>query len=208
MVAGVGWALTLNTNYAAMQSGLPSWVRARGLSLYALLLQGSMAIGSLIWGAVAELIGVSSSLVVAASLLLASSLLLRWRYRLEEAGAAQVTPVPPWIAFSVAGELDPEGGPVAVEIEYRIDPLQHRAFIDASREVGRVRKRDGVFFWRIYRDIETPGCYRERFIIESWAEYQRILSRATLAGRESERRLHGFHLGPGPLRVTHSIAER
>ena len=33
ILAGIVWALTLNTTYAVMQSVLPPWVRARFLAL-------------------------------------------------------------------------------------------------------------------------------------------------------------------------------
>ncbi|HKY90668.1 MAG TPA: MFS transporter [Nevskiaceae bacterium] len=207
MMAGIGWALTLNTAYATMQSVLPPWVRARVLSLYALFLQGSMAAGSLLWGSVAELTGVPAALAAAAVLLVGGMLFARWRYRLQEGTEAQVTPVAPWIEFTMADEMDPDEGPVAVEIEYRVDPARGWQFVQASRAVGRARKRVGAMFWRCYRDLEIPGIYRERFIVDSWADYLRSRERATLADRELEQELRAFHKGPGPVRVTHSIAE-
>ncbi len=208
VAAGAGWALTLNTAYASLQSGLPAWVRARALALYALLLQGSMAIGSLLWGAVAESLGVPAALMIAALSMTAIAYYTRWRFRLVAGTEAQVTPMAPWIEFSVAGDLDPDEGPVAVEIEYRIDPQRSPEFIAASRAVSRARKRAGATAWRLYRDLEMPGCFRERFIVDSWAEYLRSRSRATVADREREQVLRGLHAGERPPRVTHSIGAR
>lgn len=207
MMAGIGWALTLNTAFATMQSLLPTWVRARVLSLYALFLQGSMAAGSLLWGSVAEGTGVPVALMLAAVLLVAGMMFARWRFRLLVGSDKQVTPVAPWIEFTVADEMDPDEGPVAVEIEYRIDPARGWQFVQASRGVGTSRKRAGAMFWRLYRDLEVPGIYRERFLVDSWAEYLRSRERTTVADRELEDELAAFHLGPDEVRVTHSIAE-
>lgn len=67
MVAGFGWALALNTTYAGLQSELPAWVRARCLALYLIAVQGGLALGSLVWGAVAEQAGVAAALSWAAA---------------------------------------------------------------------------------------------------------------------------------------------
>jgi hypothetical protein len=40
----------------------PSWMRARALSMYLLVLQGGMAIGSAVWGAIAARQGVPAAL--------------------------------------------------------------------------------------------------------------------------------------------------
>ena len=51
--AWLGCPSTRRLNTAA-QTSLPAWVRARGLGVYLLVFQGAMAVGSVIWGAVAD----------------------------------------------------------------------------------------------------------------------------------------------------------
>jgi hypothetical protein len=63
-------------------------------------------------------------------------------------------------------------------------------------------------FWRLYRDLDQAGGYRERFVVDSWAEYLRSRGRGTLADRAAEDALRAFHLGPQPPLVRHSVAER
>ena len=208
VLAGIAWALTLNTTYAVMQSVLPPWVRARCLALYLLLLQGAMALGSLAWGAVAEAVDVSVALSAAAAALVAGAVYARLRHPLVTGQDAHVTPVDAWLPVVVQGDLEHDDGPIAIEIEYRIDAARRVEFIAAGEAVGRVRRRDGAMFWRLYRDLEQPGCYRERFIVDSWAEYLRSRSRGTLADRFTEERFRAFHAGPQPPVVRHSIAER
>ena len=208
LVGGVGWALTLNTTYAVMQSMLPPWVRARCLAIYLLLLQGAMALGSLLWGAVTQAAGLTPALVLAAALMSAGMFYARLRHRLVTGEDAHVTPAAAWLPQVLDDGLAPDDGPIAVEIEYRIDPVRRQAFVAASAAIGRARRRDGAMFWRLYRDLEQSGCYRERFIVDSWAEYLRGRSRVTLADRAAEDGFRAFHLGPQPPLVRHSVAER
>jgi MFS family permease len=68
---GAAWiGILASLNYAA-QTMAPPWVRARSLSMYLLVFQGGMAIGSLIWGAVATRLGVPNALALAGLALVA-----------------------------------------------------------------------------------------------------------------------------------------
>lgn len=208
VLCGIGWGLTLNTGFAAMQTVLPNWVRARCVAIYTLLIQGGMAVGSLSWGAIAEWGGIQASLIAAAFTLAALAFYTRMRFPLRSGSEAQVTPMPSWIECTVAVDPDPEEGPISIEIEYRIDLAQHAAFVAASRDVGRNRRKAGAMLWRLYRDLEDPSCYRERFIVDSWAEYIRSRARGTQADREKESALRAYHVSAQPIRVSHSVAER
>jgi len=70
-IGGAAWiGILASLNYAA-QTMAPPWVRARSLSMYLLVLQGGMAIGSMIWGAVATKLGVPDALAIAGVALVA-----------------------------------------------------------------------------------------------------------------------------------------
>jgi predicted MFS family arabinose efflux permease len=60
----------------------PDWVRARCLSMYLLVLQGGMALGSTLWGAVATKVGVPVALLCSALALVVGLLSIR-RHRLS-----------------------------------------------------------------------------------------------------------------------------
>jgi predicted MFS family arabinose efflux permease len=62
----------LATLSAAMQRSLADDMRARGMSIYQILLQGGMGVGGLAWGVLADLSGVRATFAVAAALLLVS----------------------------------------------------------------------------------------------------------------------------------------
>jgi len=60
--AGAAWIGILACFNVVAQTMCPSWMRARALSMYLLVLQGGMAIGSALWGAVASRQGVPEAL--------------------------------------------------------------------------------------------------------------------------------------------------
>ena len=205
--AGAAWMAVMSTLNAATQTSAPLWMRARATSMHTLCALGSFAIGSAIWGAVSGVVGLTAALALAAGLLLASSVLVRW-FPLRMGNKDEVTPATPWHNLFVAEEPDPEAGPVAVEIAYRIEAGEAPAFLDAASQLRGWRRRDGATLWRIYRDLADPSRYVERFIVPSWADYLRQREHATLADRELESRVREFQRPGEPIAVQHYIAER
>jgi MFS family permease len=81
--AGLAWISILATLNLAAQTAAPAWVRARVISMYVLVLQGGLALGSAVWGAMASSSGVQFTLTFAAAALTAGLLLAPW-YRLQQ----------------------------------------------------------------------------------------------------------------------------
>jgi MFS family permease len=79
--AGAAWIGILACFNVVAQTMCPSWMRARALSMYLLVLQGGMAIGSALWGAVASREGVPEALAWSALALVLGLLTIR-RHRL------------------------------------------------------------------------------------------------------------------------------
>ena len=77
LIAGGAWIGILACLNVAAQTMCPSNLRARALSLYLLVLQGGMAIGATLWGALAKQIGIANALTVAAAVLACGVLALR-----------------------------------------------------------------------------------------------------------------------------------
>jgi len=73
LLAGVAWIATLTTLTVAAQLALPSWIQARGLAIYLVVLIGSQALGAFIWGLVASQFGLTTSLTAAAVLLIVAA---------------------------------------------------------------------------------------------------------------------------------------
>jgi len=80
-VAGMAWIGIVACLNVAAQIMTPSWMRARAISMYLLVLQGGMALGSAGWGALATKVGVPTTMLCSAIALIAGLAAVR-RYRL------------------------------------------------------------------------------------------------------------------------------
>jgi MFS family permease len=61
-VSGTAWIGILACLNVAAQTMCPDWVRARALSMYILVLQGGMAVGSTVWGELASRFGLPTAM--------------------------------------------------------------------------------------------------------------------------------------------------
>jgi MFS family permease len=78
-LGGAAWTSSNQNFQIAVQMHAPGWIRARAIAAYILTFQGGQAIGSAIWGAVAERAGDPVALTLAASGLAAGLLAaIRW----------------------------------------------------------------------------------------------------------------------------------
>ncbi len=76
--SGTAWIGILACLNVAAQTMSPAWLRARALSMYLLVLQGGMALGSAAWGALATKFGVPAALAGSAAALVAGLLTVPW----------------------------------------------------------------------------------------------------------------------------------
>jgi MFS family permease len=207
VVGGASWMSVMSTYNTATQTSVPPWVRARATAMHTLSALGSFAIGSAIWGAWSDIIGLTPTLLVAAAAM-AAGVLLAKPFPLRMGALAEVTQAPLSEDLFVLHEPDPEAGPVAVEIGYRVRPEHTAAFLDDVSLLRATRRRDGATFWRLYRDLGDASRYVERFIVTSWADYLHQRARATVADQDLEARLLA-HLPEGEVpSLQHYIAER
>jgi MFS family permease/quinol monooxygenase YgiN len=204
---GVAWIAVLSSLNVSAQTVTPSWVRARVMSVYLLVFMGGLAAGSAVWGFAAARVGVSTALLLAA-VGLPIGLFATWRYRLADAENLSLTPSMHWPEPVVIIDTQPDEGPAITLIESRIDPKNADEFLKAMKEMRRIRLRDGAIRWNLLRDAADPQRYIESFVTESWTEHLRQHERVTAEDREVERRAQSFHLGPGPPKITHLIAEQ
>ena len=88
--AGAAWIGILACFNVVAQTMCPSWMRGRALSMYLLVLQGGMAVGSAVWGELAARQGVPAALAWSALAMVAGLSTIR-RHRLTGA-ALEMTP--------------------------------------------------------------------------------------------------------------------
>jgi MFS family permease len=206
-LGGAAWMSVMSTFNTATQTSAPPWVRARAVAMHTLSALGAFAMGSAFWGAFAGIAGLQAALWVAAAAMAAGYFLAR-PFPLRMGEHQDVTPATAWEEYIVAGEPDPDAGPVAVEIGYRVGESDAPAFLEAVTLLRAPRRRDGATMWRVYRDLADPTRYAERFIVNSWAEYLHQRARATLADQELETAVRAFQLEGVPVTTQHYVAER
>lgn len=199
IVAGASWISFNSTVSAAFQTSLPAWVRARALAVFMLIFQGAMALGGVVWGSIASHLNVAQTVSLAA-VLIVLGVLLTYKFPMRMGHDAEVTPSQHWAEPTVVGDLQPDDGPVAVQVDYQVSGEHRLAFTRSLYALGKIRRRDGASYWLLYRDVANPDHFSERFIIASWGEHQRQRSRATLADLELEQNLRQY-LKPGSTAV-------
>jgi MFS family permease len=202
--AGAAWVAVLASLSAGIQSTAPAWVRARAVAMSLVVMQASLALGSVLWGWLASADGTRVALTVSAGAVLVL-LALGYRIRVRMGDEADVTPgvQPPDLAIAV--EPLPDDGPVLIQVEYRIDPENREAFLHAMQENEATRRRNGASNWRVFRDLGEDGRFVERFIIASWAEYVRLRSRMTIADRQIQERVAQFQRAGAEIRISRLI---
>jgi hypothetical protein len=193
----------LSSLNVAVQVATPSWVRARVSSVFLLVFQGAFVLGALVWGAVASRASVRAALAAGAGVTLAS-LAVRLRFPLAS-GAPDFSPAA-WPNPKLVCEPAEEEGPVLVTVTYRVAPEQVTGFVSALRELGRIRRREGAFDWRLYRDPAVEGTYVEAYSIDSWAEHLRQHARVTGGEHAAEERAASFTTEPSRREVRHLVA--
>jgi MFS family permease len=204
VIAGGGWLTVVSSLILAAQQGAAAWVRGRALAISTLTLFGSMAIGAVLWGVIANQATIAWALTAAsAGLLLGLGLIAR--FRLGAAEGMDLAPSRNWEDPVVAEDVAAEAGPVLVTVEYTLEPAQRAAFAAAMRRLLRpIRRRDGAVFWELFVDSAHPHRCLECFLVESWSEHLRQHDRATKSDREVEDAIRTFY--SGAERTTHYVA--
>ena len=200
LVGGAAWVIFISLINALVQNLAPDWVRARVLAIFILVYQGSYALGTAAWGAVAQRSGVGTALVYAGIGTIATAAIALVA-RLPDS-TVDLSPWNHWRMPVVVEEVgaDVEKGPMMVTLEYVVMPTRTAEFVDAMHEYGRVRRRDGAYRWGIFRDTELADRYLEIFLVNSWAEHLRQHERQTQADRELEGRILSYLSGEPMVR--------
>jgi hypothetical protein len=205
LVAGFAWTSTMSTLNLAIQISAPHWVQARALGTYQMVFSGGMALGSVIWGLLAEHLSTPISLATAAGGLLVT---LPFSRQLHVLCGEQPDLSPMRTGFDaphLAYQPEMYEGPVRILIDYCVDPQDYNDFVHAVHKLRDVRLRDGAMRWGIFQDANDPRRLNETFVMESWIDYLRQRERFTASDRTIRDHVVSFHRGDEPPRITHTI---
>ncbi len=202
VLTGMAWIGTLTVLNAALQLTLPQWVRARGAAVYIFVFMGTMAVGSFVWGLVAEALGSGGALVVTAIvLLLVAASVALWPLH-ENTGRIDRSISLAWPSPTLVFEPGPRDGPVTIMRSYRVNEAEQAGFVRAMRQVESSRRRTGASRWRLYRSGEEADVLLETFVVPSWSEYRRQRTQR-LTGRDREIEEEAYAHASGPADERH-----
>jgi len=202
--AGVAWIAVLSTINAELQLFLPAWVRGRGLSVYQMVLFGAQGFGALMWGLIAEPLGIVQTFLIAAATMLAGVATMRVWPIIDTSGMDRST-VEYWRQPGLAVDADPDDGPVVVNTVYTVETDKEEAFLRAMARVRLSRLRTGATNWGLFRDGEAPHQFVELYIVPSWEEHLRQHSeRLTRTDQQYEQEAESFTTAP--QETSHLIA--
>ena len=201
--AGIAWMAVLSTVNAELQLFLPAWVRARGLSVYQMVLFGAQGFGALMWGVIAAPAGIVPTFLIAAGVMIAGVATMRFWPLIDTTGMDRST-VQYWREPDLAMDADPEDGPVVVQTGYTVAPEKEEQFLKAMAHVRLSRLRTGATQWGLFRDGETAHRFVELYVVSSWEEHLRQHSdRLTATDQQYEEAAQAFSDRP---ETSHLIA--
>lgn len=204
-IAGAGWIAALSTYNAAVQLLVPDWVKARALALYQTALYGGLAIGSFLWGHLAETMTVYGAFFTAGLVMLGCAAIL-FSSKLPSLDANDMVHVDTPSPIAPDMPFNPSRGSVMVSIEYQIPEEHTRDFVRAVRPLRKLRLRNGAERWSLYRDVSDKGLWQEVFLVKTWLQHLRMIDRLTLADKTVIDNVMTLHQGPTPPRIRHGVS--
>ena len=175
-LGGAAYITILSTFYTIGIRSAPRWIGARVLAVYLLVLNGGLAIGSVIWGAVANGFGIQITLSIA-SIALVATIIAKKRYSSTLLDDLDFTPVSDhWPLPPPQSSIDPSQyeNQALITIEYhKIDPKLSDEFEHTIYELGRLLKSEGMAYWELYQDPTDTSHYIEIRIADTWTDHLR-----------------------------------
>jgi MFS family permease len=204
ILVGLAWIAVLSCINAALQLFLPVWVRARGLAVYLMVLFGGQALGALLWGLIAQRVGLVATFIAAAAAMTVGAATIR-RWPLLDTRGEDRSPAVYWPEPHLVFEPEPERGPVIITVSYTVSAANESRFLDAMRLVRHSRLRTGATRWGLYRDGEMPHRFVEIYAMPSWDEHLRQ-HRGRLTGTDRAFEEQARALAESPPEVAHLFA--
>ena len=200
LLGGAAWVFALSMFSTTVQTSTPRWVVGRAISVYQMSVFGGMALGSWLWGGVTEANSLEFALNIAALTMLAGAA-MGIPIPLPSKEMLNLDPLNRWQAPSIALQIEPTSGPVAISIEYHIKAESIPEFMPLIAQRRRIRRRDGAHEWTLLRDMQNPEIWVERFEMPTWLDYLRFHMRTTHADGKVSDQIQALHQGAWPPTV-------
>ena len=169
-----------------------------------MFLFGAQAMGAVLWGVVADVLGVVPAFLIAALALLIGVASFRF-WPFFDISELDTRTVPIWPEPELVIDPEANGGPVVIENIYSIASANEQAFLDAMSHLRRSRMRTGATWWGLFRVGEKGHKFVEMFSMPSWEEHVRQ-HRYRITGRDATFDARARELSDPPSRTSHLIA--
>ena len=207
-LGGVAYITILSKFYTIGMKSAPKWIGARVLAVYLLVLNGGLAVGSVIWGIIANSFGIPLTLSIA-SLALGATIVAKKRYSTTLLDDLDFTPASDHWSLPTELSVDPpqNDNQALITIDYKIDPKLSGEFEQSVRELGRILKSEGMAYWELYQDTTDIGHYIEIRIADTWTDHMRQHERVTKNVQVMEDKIRALLKdGPQPI-VSHYVGK-
>jgi MFS family permease len=174
-LGGAAYITILSKFYTIGIKSAPKWIGARVLAVYLLVLNGGLAVGSVIWGTIANAFGIPITLSVA-SLALGATVIARRRYSSTLLDDLDFRPASDHWSLPPQSSVDPSQNEnrALITIEYnKIDPKLSDEFEQSVHELGRLLKSEGMAYWELFQDPSDIGHYIEIRLADTWTDHIR-----------------------------------
>ncbi|MEO0943894.1 MAG: MFS transporter [Pseudomonadota bacterium] len=206
-LGGLSWIAVLTSFNVSAQMALPDWVRARGLAVFLMGFFGSMALGSIIWGQIANATAVPVALLIAAGGLIVGLLTTR-NFHVGQGEKLDLAAAAVWPDAPALGENTTSDRSAMVTVEYRVAKENRSAFQAAIAAFSKERYRDGATQWHLHQSVEDPQLWVETFHLPSWAEHLEQHKRVTKNDADLQSKVHAFDVrDTGPV-VRHFVVSK
>ena len=187
------------------QYALPTWMGARGMSLFQIAMFGGLAAGSVGWGALSDAVGLPVTLLVAAGTAVALGV-LGLRFHLNLAEGRDLSPADDMPAHVPLPGGSSATSPVLVRIRYELGTAGAKEVAAMVRGLRTRRLREGAFGWILVSDPDG-GALEEEFTAANWTDHEREMERLTKDDSARIKRIDDLLKEKGGRRtVRHLIA--
>ena len=195
--AGIGWTMSASELWVAAQRAMPSWSRGRMNATVIMVSQGAMALGGVVWGVAAAILGVYPTLLGGA-VLLSISLILAIPLSINFTGNLEFDPAS---VTSFSHKLiqlpQAQDGPVAITYEFEVDRVREDEFMELMRQVRLIHLRNGAFSWQLHEDLTRFNIFRIEMMVQSWTQHVLQRDRMTKSEKSIIERAKNLHIGEG-----------
>lgn len=202
--AGLCWVLALSLFNTSVQLSTPRWVVARALALYQTASYGGMAVGSAIWGIVADNYSPVVALSVCAIFLILGAI-AGLKFKIQEIPRINLEPLDHFREPELLLDLKARSGPIMIMVTYQISENDLEEFLEVMTRRRHIRLRDGARQWVLLRDLERPEHWTEAYHMPTWVDYLRHNYRRIQADAEVNKHLKRLNCAPNGIKVRRMI---